>query len=177
MNDCCRNGGATAAIAVIDILDDFLSALMFEINIDIGRFLALPGNEAGEKQVMLHRINRGNAKQVTNHAIGGAAAALAEDIFGPRIVDNVMDRQKIGRIFKLVDKLQFFVQLVRQFAWDTARVRLCRRFPGKMFQPSLRCPSFRNRLVRIMIAQLVERKMDAGQKALGFLYRLRAISK
>ena len=36
MNDGGGKAGAFAAIALIDVLDDFLAALMLEIDIDIG---------------------------------------------------------------------------------------------------------------------------------------------
>ncbi len=46
VNDGGRDTGAFAAIAGIDILHDLLAALMLEIHVDVGRFVARFGQEA-----------------------------------------------------------------------------------------------------------------------------------
>ena len=40
-DDRCRQGGPLAPVAPIDILDHFLAPLVLEIDINVGRFLAL----------------------------------------------------------------------------------------------------------------------------------------
>ena len=52
---------------------------MFEIDIDVGRFVALIRKEAREEQIMLGRIDRGDAEQVADHRIGRRSPPLAED--------------------------------------------------------------------------------------------------
>ena len=52
-DDGADDGGAVAAVAIIDVLDDLLAPLMLEIDIDIGRLVAAGGDEALEQQVML----------------------------------------------------------------------------------------------------------------------------
>ena len=44
-------GGAAVAIAVIDILDDFLAPLMLEIDVDVGRFAPFGVEEALEQKI------------------------------------------------------------------------------------------------------------------------------
>jgi hypothetical protein len=39
------NGGAVAAVGVIDPLDDFLAAFVLEVDVDVGRFLAFGADE------------------------------------------------------------------------------------------------------------------------------------
>jgi hypothetical protein len=63
-----------AAIGFIDPLDDLFPALMLEVHIDIGRLLALARDEALEEQLMLDGIDRGDAQQIADAAVGGAAA-------------------------------------------------------------------------------------------------------
>ena len=46
MDDRSGNRGPVAAIAPIDILHHLLTPLMFEINVDIGRFFSVGRNEA-----------------------------------------------------------------------------------------------------------------------------------
>ena len=43
--------GAVAAVFLIDVLDDLLAPLMLEIDVDVGRLVALRGDEALEQQV------------------------------------------------------------------------------------------------------------------------------
>jgi hypothetical protein len=46
-------------------LHHFFAPLMFEIDVDIGRFLALLGDEAFEQHVHARRIDFGDAQAVT----------------------------------------------------------------------------------------------------------------
>ena len=71
--------GAAAAIAAIDILDDFLAPLMFEIHVDVGRLAPLGVEEALEQHVDLGGIDGGDAQGVTDRGIGGRAAPLAQN--------------------------------------------------------------------------------------------------
>src|SRR4029078_5689913 len=66
------------AVALIDVLDHFLAPLMLETDVDIRRFAALLGNEAGEKQLAVVRIDLGDAEAITNGAVRRRAAPLAE---------------------------------------------------------------------------------------------------
>ena len=71
------------AIALVDILDDFLAPLMLEIDVDIGRLLALLADEALEQKIDLHRIDGGDAEHIADGGIGRRAAPLAENVLAP----------------------------------------------------------------------------------------------
>src|SRR5690606_22121508 len=45
VDDGGGDAGAMAAIAFVDVLDDFLAPLMLEIDIDVGRFVTVFGQE------------------------------------------------------------------------------------------------------------------------------------
>ena len=47
----------------VDVLDHFLAPLMLEIDVDVGRLLALLGDEALEQQVAGRRVDRGDAER------------------------------------------------------------------------------------------------------------------
>ena len=51
VDDGGADGGAVAAIALVDVLDDLLAPLMLEIDIDIGRLVAVLRDEAGEQEL------------------------------------------------------------------------------------------------------------------------------
>ena len=73
------DAGAVAAVFLVDVLDHFLAPLMLEIDVDVGRLLALLGDEALEQQVAGRRVDRGDAEAITDRAVGRAAAPLAQD--------------------------------------------------------------------------------------------------
>src|SRR5437763_1952853 len=73
-----RQRSALTAVFVIDVLDDFLAPLVLEIDVDIGRLVALLRNEALEQQLLLDRIDLGDAQGVADGGIGRRAAPLAE---------------------------------------------------------------------------------------------------
>ena len=101
VDDGGGDAGAVAAIACIDVLDHLLAPLMLEIDIDIGRLVALLGDEAREQQVVLRRIDRGDAEQDSrrpnwppSRAPGtGSAVARAGE------AHDVVDGQEVAGVF------------------------------------------------------------------------------
>ena len=81
-------------ISFIDPLDHFLAPLMLEIDVDIRRFIPAFGDKAGEEQLLLDRIDRGDVEDVADERIGRAASALAKDILAARILNDGMDVRK-----------------------------------------------------------------------------------
>ncbi len=93
-------------VFVIDMLDHLLTPLMFEIDVDIGRLLALLGNETLKQQVVLARIDSGDTEHVTDGGIGRRTAPLAQYRrvgLMPGELDNVVDGQEILRDIELAD--------------------------------------------------------------------------
>ena len=74
------DAGALAAVFFVDVLDHLLAPLVLEIDVDVGRLVALGGDEALEQQVAAHRVDLGDAEAIADGGIGGRAAALAEDV-------------------------------------------------------------------------------------------------
>ena len=60
------NGGAVMAVGVVDVLNDFFTALVFKVDINIGRLAALAADEALKQQVAFSRVNGGDAQAITN---------------------------------------------------------------------------------------------------------------
>src|ERR1700690_2635361 len=89
-NDGRAEGGVIAPVLVEDPLHDDFTPLMFEVDVDVRRLVALLRDEALEQQVISCGIDRGDAQDVTDSAIGGAAAALAKNVLRPRKADDRM---------------------------------------------------------------------------------------
>jgi hypothetical protein len=67
MDDGGDDRRAVPPVAAIDILHHLLAPLMLEIDVDIGRLLALLGDEALDQHVLLGRIDGGDAEAVADH--------------------------------------------------------------------------------------------------------------
>src|SRR5581483_2587117 len=79
-NHLAHHRGAVAAVAAVDLLNDLFAALVLEVDVDVRRLFALGRHEALEQRRAARRVDRGDAEAVADGAVGGAAAALAEDV-------------------------------------------------------------------------------------------------
>src|SRR6185503_12944361 len=79
VNDGCTDGGTLAAVAAVEILDHLLAPLVLEVDVDIGRLAPVGRDEALEQQVDLDGVDAGDAEAEAHGAVGGRAAALAQD--------------------------------------------------------------------------------------------------
>src|SRR5207245_5991969 len=87
-------------------LDDLLAPLVLEIDVDVGRLLALGGDEALEEKIDLGRIDGGDAEAIADRRIRRRATPLAEDVSLAREADDVVDGEEIERVMQLVDEAQ-----------------------------------------------------------------------
>ena len=71
--------GAIAAVFLVDVLHHLLAPLVLEIDVDVGRLVALGGDEALEEEIGALGIDLGDAEAVADGGVGGRAAPLAED--------------------------------------------------------------------------------------------------
>ena len=97
-------GGVVAPVGAIDPLDHLLAPLVLEIDVDVGRLLALGRDEALEQQVQPRRVDGGDVQRVADGRVGGAAAPLAEDRLAARIEHDVVDGQEVGGVAQLADQ-------------------------------------------------------------------------
>ena len=69
------SAAAVAAVLVVDVLDHFLAALVFEVHVDVGRLVAFLADEALEQRVAAYRVDLGDAQAIADGRVGGRAAA------------------------------------------------------------------------------------------------------
>ena len=70
-----RLRGVVAAVAAVDVLDDFLAPVGLDVEVDVGRAITLRREEPLEEQTERHRIGLGDAERVTDGAVGRAGLA------------------------------------------------------------------------------------------------------
>jgi hypothetical protein len=77
------------AVSPVDILDDLFAPVMFEIDIDIRRLVAVHRHEPIKEKRAVLRIHFGYLEAIADDRIRRRATPLAQDIqFIPGVVDN-----------------------------------------------------------------------------------------
>ena len=71
--------GAFAAVLLVDILNHLFAALMLEVDVDVGGFVAILGDEPLEQDVDPIGIDGRDAQAIADGRVGRRAASLAED--------------------------------------------------------------------------------------------------
>ena len=89
-DDARRQARPRAAVSIIDILHDFFAPLMLEIDVDIGRLIAIRRDEALEQKIVKGGIDFRDAETVTERRIRGGPAALAQNHRLPRTAKRTM---------------------------------------------------------------------------------------
>ena len=77
---------------------------MLEIDVDVGRLLALGRDEALEQEIDLGRIDIGDGEAVADSGVGRGAAALTEDVLAACEMHDVMHGEEIGCVVELFDQ-------------------------------------------------------------------------
>ena len=71
VDDGGAKAGAVAAVFGVDVLDHLFASLMFEIDIDIGGFVAVEADETFEKEIVRGGVDRGDAEDEADGGVGG----------------------------------------------------------------------------------------------------------
>ena len=125
-----------AAVLVEDPLHDDFAPFMFEIDVDVRRLVALLRDEALEQEVVSCGIDRGDAQDVADSAIRGAAAALAKNVLRPRKAHDRMDGQEVRRIAQLLDEIEFVAKRLDHVVGKALGIPPGRAFPGQISRVS-----------------------------------------
>ena len=72
--------GAVAPVLLVDVLDHLLAALVLDVEVDVGRAVALGREEPLEQQAERDRVGLGDTERVTDRAVRRAPPPLAVDV-------------------------------------------------------------------------------------------------
>ena len=115
-DDVGGHGGAEFAIALVDILDDALAPIAAgQVDIDVGPFAALLGEEALEEQLHADRVDRRDAERIADRAVGGRAAPLRQNALLAAEFDDVPDDEEVA------GSLSFSMSASSRSIWRRAR--------------------------------------------------------
>ena len=125
VDDGGADGGALAAVAVVDILDHLLAPLVLEIDVDVGRLVALGRDEALEQQVDLGGIDAVMPRQKQTAQLAAEPRPWQRMSWLAGEAHDVVDGEEIGRVVELGDQRQLLgeerAHLVRHAVADSAR--------------------------------------------------------
>ena len=100
-----------ASIAFVHVLQHALAITVREIDIDVGCFLPLFGEEALEQQLHANRIDGRDAEAIAHRGIRRGAAPLTEDPFASGVAYDVPDDEKESGHLELGDHAQLVREL------------------------------------------------------------------
>src|SRR5512146_604569 len=75
-NYACRQRSARTSVFSVDVLDDFFAPLMFEIDVDVGRFVSFTRDETLEQNAHARGIDLRDAEAIAHGGVCRRAATL-----------------------------------------------------------------------------------------------------
>jgi hypothetical protein len=153
--------GAMAAVLGIDVLHHFFAPLMLEVDVDVGRLVALLADEALEQHAHARRIDLGDAQAVAHRRVGRRAASLAQDALRARKADDVVHGEEVGLVGEVGDQRQFMLDRLAHLVRHAVGVTAAGLVVGRLAQPGGRRFARRHDLLRVLVAQFVEREAAA----------------
>ena len=157
-------GGERRAIApvfLVEVLDDLLAALVLEVDVDVGWLVALAADEALEEHARARGVDLGDAQAIADRRIRRRAAPLAQDAAAAREAHDVGHREEIRLVVQLGDQRELVLDLFEDLLRRAARIARRQAFEDERAQPARRRMPGRDDLLRILVAQLVERETAA----------------
>jgi len=131
---------------------------VLEIDVDVGRLIALPAHEALEEEVDAHRIDGRDAEVIAHRRVRRRPAPLAQDgrHATARKEDEIMNGQEIRRIVEFLNEFEFVVDLPADALGHMPAVRLGRALRDELAQMPHGRGAGRHAVLRILVADLVE---------------------
>ena len=161
-DDGGRQAGAVTAVFLVNVLDHLLAALVLEVDVDVGRLVALGRDEALEQQIDAVGIDGGDAEAIADRRIGGRAAALAEDAARPREADDVVDGKKVGRVAELGDQFELARHQPAHAFGEAIGVAPGGALPAQAFELGLWRAPTGHHFVGVVVAQFLEAEGGLG---------------
>ena len=141
--DDLRDAPPVVALAVVllgDVADHLVAPRHAEVDVDVGHRDPLGVQEALEDDVVLDRIDAGDAEAVGDQAAGRGAAARADrDAVAPRVVDEVGDDQEVAGEAHRVDHAELVLACASRTRRASAGSARPARGPRRARSPCQAC--------------------------------------
>ena len=147
-----------AAIGLVDPLHDDLAPLMLEVDIDVGRLLALLADEALEQQIVAVGIDAGDAEHEADRRVGGGAPALTENVLRSCEGHDGVHRQEIGRVAQRLDQAELVLEEAHHLVRHAFGIAARRPFPGELLERLLGGEARHRLFFGILVGELFKRE-------------------
>ncbi len=101
--------GVMPAVPLVHVLDDLFAPVTLDVDVDVGRPIALGRQEPLEQQSQRHRVGLGDAERITRRAVGRAATTLTEDVGPVAELDEIPHHQEVAGEPEVLDHVEFVV--------------------------------------------------------------------
>lgn len=155
-DDFGGDAGVVAAVLLVDVLDDFFAAFVFEIDVDVGGFVSGGGEEAFEEEIDPCGVDGGDTDAVADGGIGGGASTLAEDAAIAGELDEVVDGEEVGFVLEFLDEGKFVMDELADLVRDALGVAVGGAVPGEVGEVLDGGFVWGHELMGIFIFELVE---------------------
>ena len=126
-------GHPVGPVAVDDVGDDLVPAIVLEVHVDVGHLLALDVEEALEDQPVLQRLHVGDSQAVKDDAGGGAAPDSEKDALPSGEAADVPDHEEIVGETGLTDDIELVLEAAAELVGDL-RIPLLEALPAEARQ-------------------------------------------
>ena len=157
--------GAVAAVLRVEVLDHLLAPLVLEVDVDVRRLVPLLRDEALEQHRQACRIDLGDAERVAHRRVRRRPAALAEDAPLAREAHDVVHGEEVGLVGEIGDQGELVLDELADVIGRALREAPSQACFGELAQPRRRRLAGGHELLRVFVAQLVEREAARSREA------------
>src|SRR5207237_8041326 len=96
-DDVRDHRSALGSVLVVDVLQHALAVIGREVDVDVGRALVILVQETLEEEVVGNRVHTGDAEQIRDDRVGGAATSLSRNrVLACKSHDVPRDQEEFG---------------------------------------------------------------------------------
>ena len=151
--------GAVATVLAVDVLQHLLAPLVLEIDVDVGRLVALARDEALEQQRRAPlRVHRGDPQAVAHARVGRRTSALTQNPLAARVGDDVLNGEEVRLVAQLGNERELVLDGGTLALRHTVGPAPARTLVRESAQVPRRGLPRRHELAGILVAQLLERE-------------------
>jgi len=118
-DDRADHGGVIGAVLGVEVLDHLLAAVDVEIDVDVRQRARLV-DEALEEQLVLDRVDLGDAQAVGHDRVAGTSPSLTDDPVRSRELHEIPHDQEELREMRALDDGQLVSQLLQRLPGNRA---------------------------------------------------------
>src|SRR3990170_1353172 len=162
LNEGADHGGALRGVGLEDVLEHLGPRRAAEVDVDVRHVFLRPVlvEEALHRQVVLDRVDAGEAEQEADQGADGGAATAGRHLALVGVAQQVPEAKEEAGAFALTDQVELLIQPVLAPCWQGRTVVSARQAVARIAQKLVSAAAIRHLVVREDVGQ-VARKVEA----------------